>query len=75
MPVLETLFTASKAKTALDLFTGTTRVAAAMKVLGMQVTAVDTASYSEVLSKTFIELDATDTNLRELADAGNLHSG
>ena len=69
MPVLETLFTASKAKTALDLFTGTTRVAAAMKVLGMQVTAVDTASYSEVLSKTFIELDATDTNLRELADA------
>ena len=68
MPVLETLFTASKAKTALDLFTGTTRVAAAMKALGMQVTAVDTASYSEVLSKTFIELDATGTNLRELAD-------
>ena len=69
MPVLETLFTASKAKTALDLFTGTTRVAAAMKALGMQVTAVDTASYSEVLSKTFIELDATGTNFRELADA------
>ena len=69
MPVLETLFTASKAKTALDLFTGTTRVAAAMKALGMQVTAVDTASYSEVLSKTFIELDATGANLQELADA------
>ena len=68
MPVLETLFTASKAKTALDLFTGTTRIAAAMKALGMQVTAVDTATYSEVLSKTFIELDATGTNLRELAD-------
>ena len=69
MPVLETLFTASKAQTAVDLFTGTTRVAAVMKKLGMQVTAVDTASYYEVLSKTFIELDATGTDSRELADA------
>ena len=69
MPVLETLFAASQARTALDLFTGTTRVAAAMKQLGMQVTAVDTASYSEVFSKTFIELDATNADLRELADA------
>lgn len=69
MPVLETLFTASKAKTAVDLFTGTTRVAAAMKQLGIEVTAVDTASYSEVFSKTFIEFDAKVTDLRELADA------
>ena len=69
MPVLETLFAASEARTAVDLFTGTTRVAAAMKQLGMQVTAVDTASYSEVFSKTFIELDATSADLRELAEA------
>ena len=69
MPVLETLFAASQARTALDLFTGTTRVAAAMKQLGMHVTAVDTASYSEVFSKTFIELDAANADLRELADA------
>ena len=69
MPVLETLFAASKATTAVDLFTGTTRVAAAMKQLGMQVTAVDTASYSEIFSKTFIELDATGKDLSELADA------
>ena len=69
MPVLETLFAASKATTAVDLFTGTTRVAAAMKNLGMQVTAVDTASYSEVFSKTFIELDATGKDIRELAEA------
>ncbi len=69
MPVLETLFTASHATTALDLFTGTTRVAAAMKQLGMHVTAVDTASYSEVFSKTFIELDASSADLTELADA------
>ena len=69
MPVLETLFAASKATTAVDLFTGTTRVAAAMKKLGMQVNAVDTASYSEVFSKTFIELDATGKDLRKLAGA------
>ena len=69
MPVLETLFAASKATTAVDLFTGTTRVAAAMKQLGMQVTAVDTASYSEIFSKTFIELDATGKNPLELAEA------
>lgn len=69
MPVLETLFAASKATTAVDLFTGTTRVAAAMKQLGMQVTAVDAASYSEVFSKTFIELDATGKDTRGLADA------
>jgi adenine-specific DNA-methyltransferase len=35
----------------------------------MQVTAVDTASYSEIFSKTFIELDATGKDLSELADA------
>lgn len=69
MPILETLFAASGAKTAVDLFTGTTRVAAALKLQGMQVTAVDTASYSEVFSKTFIELDATLADLRELAVA------
>jgi adenine-specific DNA-methyltransferase len=69
MPVLETLFPASGAQTAVDLFTGTTRVAGAMKQAGMYVTAVDTASYSEVFSKTFIELDATDVDLAELKQA------
>ena len=49
------------------MFTGTTRVAASMKRLGMHVTAVDTASYSEVLAKTFIELDASKANLTQLA--------
>jgi adenine-specific DNA-methyltransferase len=67
LPVLQGLFTASKAATAVDFFTGTTRVAAAMKQHGMQVTAVDTASYSEVLAKTFIELDAASCNLGELS--------
>lgn len=69
MPVLETLFSASQAKTAVDLFTGTTRVAAAMKQVGMEVTAIDTASYSEVFSRTFIELDVSRVNLQELSEA------
>jgi adenine-specific DNA-methyltransferase len=69
MPVLETLFAASGAATAVDLFTGTTRVAGAMKQAGMFVTAVDTASYSEVFSKTFIELDSTEVDLAELERA------
>jgi adenine-specific DNA-methyltransferase len=67
LPTLEKLFAASRAKTALDLFTGSTRVATAMKSLGMQVTAVDTASYSEVLAKTFVELDSSQVDLTELA--------
>jgi len=69
MPVLETLFSASQAKTAVDLFTGTTRVAATMKQVGMEVTAIDTASYSEVFSRTFIELDVSRVNLQELSEA------
>lgn len=69
MPILETLFAASEASSGLDLFTGTTRVAAAMKSSGMHVTAVDSASYSEVFSKTFIELDGAGSNAHELADA------
>jgi len=66
MPVLETLFAASGASRAVDLFTGTTRVAGAMKHMGMHATAVDTASYSEVFSKTFIELDSTTVDVKEL---------
>jgi adenine-specific DNA-methyltransferase len=67
LPVLEKLLAASRAKSSLDLFTGTTRVATCMKQLGMHVTAVDTASYSEVLAKTFIELDSSKIDQSELA--------
>jgi adenine-specific DNA-methyltransferase len=69
LPTLERLLAASGAKSALDLFTGTTRVAMTMKQLGMQVTAVDTASYSEVLAKTFIETDASTSDLSDLSNA------
>ena len=69
LPVLETLFAASGASSAVDLFTGTSRVAGAMKQAGMYVTAVDTASYSEVFAKTFIEIDSSEVDQKELEAA------
>jgi adenine-specific DNA-methyltransferase len=69
LPTLEKLFAASGAQSGLDLFTGTTRVAMTMKQLGMHVTAVDTASYSAVLAKTFLELDSDKCDLAQLSNA------
>jgi len=69
VPVLSELLARSDARTALDLFTGTTRVAQAFKAAGAHVTAVDTARYSEVFSKTWIELDATTVDHRALGEA------
>jgi adenine-specific DNA-methyltransferase len=69
LSTINTLARATKASTAVDLFTGTTRVGASLKSLGMHVTAIDTASYSEVFGKTFIELDARGIDARELAEA------
>jgi adenine-specific DNA-methyltransferase len=69
IPVLSQLGEASGAKTALDLFTGTTRVAQAFKKLGMNVTASDVASYAECFGKTWIELDGDSVNHGELAEA------
>ena len=57
VPVLGELFTASGARTAVDLFTGTTRVAQDMCRRGIEPIAVDIASYSEVLARTYVELD------------------
>jgi adenine-specific DNA-methyltransferase len=68
VPVLAELATRSGARTALDLFTGTTRVAQAFKAAGGVVTAVDTARYSEVFARTWIETDATAIDTRQLAD-------
>lgn len=69
MPVIESMLASSGAKTGLDLFTGTTRVAATMKRHGMHTTAVDTATYSEVFARTFIELDSRAVNSKQLAEA------
>ena len=69
IPALTQLGKASGAKTALDLFTGTTRVAQAFKKLGMTVTASDVASYAECFGKTWIELDSGAVNHGELTAA------
>jgi adenine-specific DNA-methyltransferase len=58
IPVLSQMIEAVGARRALDLFTGTTRVAQAMKALGAEVTAVDTSRYSEVFARCYIETDA-----------------
>ncbi len=46
------------ARTALDLFTGTTRVAQELKRRGLHVTAADIASYAAVFSDCYIATDA-----------------
>ncbi|MDW3216912.1 MAG: DNA adenine methylase [Ilumatobacteraceae bacterium] len=69
IPVLADLFERSGASTALDLFTGTTRVAQAFKTTGAHVTAVDVARYSEVFARTWIELDAASVDQDELRSA------
>jgi adenine-specific DNA-methyltransferase len=69
VPVLGELLARSGAATALDLFTGTTRVAQEFKRQGARVTAVDTARYSEVFAACHIATDATEVDRRELEDA------
>ena len=59
VPVLGDIARAVQARTAVDLFTGTTRVAQEFKTRGIEVTATDLASYSEVLSDCYIATDAT----------------
>lgn len=69
VPVLGDLFARSGAVTALDLFTGTTRVAQEFKRRGGTVTALDCARYSEVFARCWIETSADEIDARELADA------
>lgn len=68
VPLLADLCERSGATTALDLFTGTTRVAQAFKRTGVHVTAVDTARYSEVFARTWIETDGAATDRRTIDD-------
>ena len=68
VPVLTELFERSGARTALDLFTGTTRVAQAFKGAGGVVTAVDAARYSEVFARTWIEGDADTVDVAALTE-------
>jgi adenine-specific DNA-methyltransferase len=69
VPVLGELLTLSDARSAVDLFTGTTRVAQEFKRRGVEVTAVDTARYSDVFARCYIATDATTVDKDDLRDA------
>jgi adenine-specific DNA-methyltransferase len=69
IPVLARVCAASGAQTALDLFTGTTRVAQAFKAQGVHVTAVDSARYAHVFAQAYIEADAATLDLDQLGRA------
>lgn len=58
VPVLAGLCRAAEARTALDLFCGTTRVAQGFKAEGVHVTAVDSARYAEVFARCYVATDA-----------------
>jgi adenine-specific DNA-methyltransferase len=66
VPVLGEMAVATGARTAVDLFTGTTRVAQELKRRGLFVTAADLASYSAVLSDCFVATDADSVDLTVL---------
>lgn len=66
VPVLGKIASAVGARTAVDLFTGTTRVAQELKRRGLHVTAVDTASYSGVLGECFVSTDARTVDIESL---------
>lgn len=69
VPVLGDLLAATGATTALDLFTGTTRVAQEFCRRGAFTTAVDVATYSEILAQCYVELNSEEVDLEEAASA------
>jgi adenine-specific DNA-methyltransferase len=68
VPVLGEMLERSGATTALDLFTGTTRVAQEWKRRGAHVTAVDSARYSAVLAECYIGTDASEVDRLALGE-------
>jgi adenine-specific DNA-methyltransferase len=69
VPVLGEVFGRAGARTALDLFTGTTRVAQELKRRDGVVTAIDVARYSEVFAECYVATDASTVDTAALADA------
>lgn len=67
-PALGALASASGSRTALDLFTGSTRVAQEFKRRGIHTTAADIATYSAVLAQCFIATDARTVDRTRLAE-------
>lgn len=56
-------------RSACDLFTGTTRVAQALKRHGLHVVANDTATYAWQLARTFVEIDPSNLDVPYLETA------
>ena len=69
VPVLTELLCRSGATSALDLFTGTTRVAQAFKAAGAEVTAVDRTRYAAVLAGCYVATDAEEVDQAALGAA------
>lgn len=66
VPILGGICASFDTKTALDLFTGTTRVAQEFKQRGASVTAVDSATYSQVFAECYIATDAASVDMAAL---------
>jgi adenine-specific DNA-methyltransferase len=69
VPALGEICAAAGATRALDLFTGTTRVAQEFKRRGAHVTAVDTARYAHVFAQCYVALDADAVDVEAVRDA------
>jgi adenine-specific DNA-methyltransferase len=69
VPVLAELFQASGARSALDLFTGTTRVAQAFKRAGASVTAVDATRFAATFAACYVATDASAVDQVALSEA------
>jgi adenine-specific DNA-methyltransferase len=68
VPALTLLAESVGTTRALDLFTGTTRVAQALKKSGAHVTAVDSATYAHVLARAYVATNARNVDGRELTE-------
>jgi adenine-specific DNA-methyltransferase len=66
VPVLGAVRSITGARTAVDLFTGTTRVAQAWRTDGCVVTAVDSARYAEAFARTYVATELTPARRRKL---------
>jgi adenine-specific DNA-methyltransferase len=69
VPVLGDVCAAIDVRRALDLFTGTTRVAQEFKRRGAETVAVDNARYAEVFARCYVALDGDAVDHNALQDA------
>lgn len=67
IPALVDIAKKANAQSAVDLFTGTTRVAQAFKKQGIYTSASDIATYSHVFAQCYIETNADNIDYNELA--------